>query len=126
MGFAPVVRRQRARFDGCGLLADDDVINLGHRKARNLDWGILQDEFLQFELKRVEIPAALLAQAIQSDADQAAFRGGEMVGADAKYVGQAEKLGRLDTHHAIKHGASLIDENRIAKAQTADCGGDFA
>ena len=57
---------------------------------------------------------------------KSAFRGGEMVGADARYVGQAEKLGRLDTHHTVEHGVSLIDENRIAKAQTADCGGDVA
>jgi hypothetical protein len=59
-GLCTRFRRQRTRFKGCGLLADDDVINFRHRKARNLDWGILQDEFLQFELKRVEIPTALL------------------------------------------------------------------
>ena len=60
-GFCIRVWRQRARFNGCRLLADDDVINFGHRKARDLDWGIFQDEFLQFELKRIEIPTALLA-----------------------------------------------------------------
>src|SRR5450756_1483051 len=108
--------RQRTRFHGCRLLAYDDLINFGHGEARDLDRGILQDEFLQFELKLIEIPAALLAKAIQGYPQQPAFRGVKMIGADAGYVGEAQKLGRLDAHHAVKHAVSLIDQNRIAKA----------
>ncbi len=118
--------RQRTRFRGCGLLAYDDLINFGHGEACDLDRGVLQDEFLQFEFKLVDIPAALLAQAIQGHPHQSAFRGGKMIGADAGYVGEAQKLGRLDAYHAVEHGVSLIDQHRIAKAQTADCGGDLA
>src|SRR5450759_2492938 len=108
--------RQRTRFHGFGLIAYDDLINFGHGETRDLDRGILQDEFLKFELKLIEIPAALLAKAIQGHPQQPAFRGVKMIGADAGYVGEAQKLGRLDAHHAVKHAVSLIDQNRIAKA----------
>ena len=57
--------RQWTRFHGCRLIAYDDLFNFGHGEAGDLDWGILQDKLLQFDLKLVEIPAALLAQTIE-------------------------------------------------------------
>jgi hypothetical protein len=53
--------RQRTWFDGCGLIADDDLIDFRHGEAGDLDWGILHDKLLQFDLKLVKIPAPLLA-----------------------------------------------------------------
>ena len=49
-----------------------------------------------------------------------------MIGADAGYVGEAQKLGRLDPDDAVEHAVLLVDQNRIAKAQTADRGRDFS
>jgi len=78
---------------------------------------------LQFDLKLVEIPAAFLAQTIERHAQQSAFRGSKMIGADTRYVGKAEKLGRFDADNAVEHAVSLINQNRVAKSQIADgCG----
>ena len=49
-----------------------------------------------------------------------------MIGADTGYVGEPQKLGRLDADHAVEHGVLLIDQNRVAKPQTADGSGDLA
>ena len=46
-----------------------------------------------------------------------------MIGANTGYVRDFEKFGRFDADHAIEHGVSLIDQNRIAKPEIADgCG----
>ena len=110
------LRRQRTSFNGCKLLSYDNLVDLGHGEARDGDGGVLQDKFLQFKLKLVEIPAPLLAQAVQGHPHQPALRGAEMIGADAGYVGEAEKLRRLDADDAVEHAVLLVDQNRIAKA----------
>ena len=38
-----------------------------------------------------------------------------MIGADAGYVGEAQKLGRLNTDDTVEHGVLLVDQDRIAK-----------
>ena len=48
-----------------------------------------------------------------------------MIGADAGYVGEAQELRRLDADDAVEHAVLLVDQNRIAKAQTADRGCDL-
>src|SRR5436309_12708395 len=48
-----------------------------------------------------------------------------MIGPDAGYVGEAQKLRRLDPDDAVEHAVSLVDQNRIAKAQTGDRGRDL-
>ncbi len=49
-----------------------------------------------------------------------------MIGADAGYLGKAEKLRRLDPDDSVQHTVLLVDQNRIAKAQAADCVRDLA
>jgi len=48
-----------------------------------------------------------------------------MIGANTRYVREFEKLARFDADHAIEHGVALINQNRVAKPQTAYGGGDL-
>ena len=42
------------------------------------------------------------------------------------YVGQAQKLCGLNADHPVEHAIVLVDQNRVAKTQTADGGRDLA
>ncbi len=48
-----------------------------------------------------------------------------MRGADTGYVGKAHELRRFEADDTVEHAVLLVDQNRIAKAQTADRGHDL-
>ena len=69
---------------------------------------------------------AFLAEPINGEPEQTLLILGEMIDTQARRAIETQELGRLEPDLAIDHQIVLADQDRIAKAKSADRSGDFA
>jgi len=63
--------REGTLLHGLVGFAKDDLVDLIEREAGDLDWGVGQDQFLEFYSKFVEVPLAFFAEAIDGETQSA-------------------------------------------------------
>src|SRR5215207_9099859 len=83
------VRLERAVLGDFGLLINNDLVDLDLGELRDHHRHVLEDEFIQLDLQRAEIPASLFAEAIESNPKKAPLGRRQMARHDTGQAPQA-------------------------------------
>jgi hypothetical protein len=73
-------------LDGALLLPDQDLVNFVQRKSGDFDRRVADDQFLELDLEFIEIPLALLAEAVAREPSQTTLDLVQMSDADAREI----------------------------------------
>jgi hypothetical protein len=114
------VGRDRPLLDRFVSRVENDVIDLVEREAGDLDRRIGEDQLLELDLQLVQVPLALLAKAIDGDAENALFDLAQVLDAHAWDAAKAELPSRMNPNGAINDCFVLANEDRRAEAEGAD------
>src|SRR6185437_4057031 len=79
-----------------------------------------KDQFLELDLKLIQVPLALLPKAIGGEAQNALFCLVQMLDPDARDAAEAKLPSRLDPNSAVDDGIVPADQDRRAEAEGAD------
>ena len=90
---ASAVRLERAGLESASLVAEQNVVDFFESEARDLDRRVDENQLLELDLQRVEIPLPFLAQAIDREPQHPEFVAAEMADANAGDTFEAELLG---------------------------------
>ena len=77
-------------------VVENDVVDLVEREAGDLDRRIGEDQLLELDLELVQVPLALLAKAIDGEAENALFDLAQVLDAHAWDAAKAELPSRFD------------------------------
>src|SRR5215203_7467504 len=113
------VRLERAVLGDLGLLINRDLVDLDFGEPRDHHRHVLEDEFIQLDLQRAEIPVSLFAEAIDGDPKKAPLGRRQMARHDTGQAPQAYLTRCLDPGPTVEHAAVLIDQNRYVEAERA-------
>jgi len=104
-------RRERPRFDRVIDLAEDDVVDLVECEAGGLDRRVGHDQLLELDLELLEVPLALLPEAVDGEAQYALLSVAQVLDPQARDAAETELPSRLDPNDS---GSARIAAATIA------------
>ncbi len=119
-GFHAGLGRERGAFDAVVRIERENLIDLVGRETADFNRRIDENELVELEPQRLEVPFALLRQPVDRQPEKPSFAVVEMSDPDARQAIEAEKPHTLDDRLAVDNFVIRTNQDRLRIAEPGD------